>query len=338
MTRRWAESGEDCHSPLWAEAHELSGYMLAYWPTETWRPVSTPSEAATMLNLLSRLEDTARVDLFLTRVSAAGNFAKSDNESVVEAMRMLPPRRASELLERVVAGNVGAALDACGDLLASTVAVALGKFDLAPAAAALVAALPGDPARNLETSPWKGPCAMTSSIVVDLLTALDRINPALADNAVDTSLQWPKVYDPDAVLVPATLALGQSVAADAAAVKRLRATCRLHLRARISEHLAPPEDWTRTATLTCQCRYCGELSLFLSDPTRQTWSLKTLQANRSHVENTIRNSHCDLYTATLRLGSPHSLQCTKNQDTYERRVRQRKKDLEDLARFEEHWH
>lgn len=80
---------------------------------------------------------------------------------------------------------------------------------------------------------------------------------------------WPKIYELVAVLVPAALAIGQPVDTDAAA-KRLRDACIPHLRARIAELLAPADDWTRAATLTCQCRDCAELSLFLADPTRQT--------------------------------------------------------------------
>jgi predicted 2-oxoglutarate/Fe(II)-dependent dioxygenase YbiX len=337
LTARWVECGEGRHSPLWAEAHELSGHMLASWPKESWRPAKSPSDASTMLTLLSRLGDTTRIDAFLAQVSAGGIFGKGDSESVVQAVRLLPQPRAIELLKRVIAGNAADALDACGNLLARA-AAAVGEFDLAPAAAALVAALPGDSARTIETVPWKRSYTMEPGVVVDVLTALDRIDPALAGVAADIFLGWPKTYDPDAVLVPAALVLVRSMAADAAAVEHLRTACMMHLRTRIAEHLAPPGDWTRAAMLTCRCEYCGELSLFLADSTRQTWSLKTLQANRSHVESTIRNSCCDLDTATLRRGSPHSLVCTKNQASYERRARQRKKDLEDLARFEEHWH
>jgi len=106
--------------------------------------------------------------------------------------------------------------------------------------------------------------------------------------------------------------------------------------ARIAEHLEPPEDWRRPDELGCTCRFCRELSTFLADPVRRTWALKSLQVNRSHVETEIRNCHCDVDTKTLRQGSPHSLFCTKNQASYERRARQRKKDLEHLSLFEEY--
>jgi predicted 2-oxoglutarate/Fe(II)-dependent dioxygenase YbiX len=337
LTERWDNSGGGRSSHLWAEAHELSGHMFASWPKQRWQPAQPPSDATRMLTLLSRLGDTERIDAFLANLTTSGLFSRGDSESVVQAMRLLPQPRASELLERVVVGNAAAALDACADLLAC--AVAVGEFDLIPAAATLVSALPGDPTRMTVTEPWKRSPATESGMVVNVLIALDRIDPALADAAVGIFLGWPKTYNPDAVLVPAALALNslsRSIPNTSPAASRLRAACAIHLRTRIAEPLAPPGDWTRAATLTCRCKYCAELSSFLADPTRQTWSLKSLQEHRSHVENTIRNSHCDLDTATLRRGSPHSLVCTKNQASYERRAQQRKKDIKDLARLEVH--
>jgi predicted 2-oxoglutarate/Fe(II)-dependent dioxygenase YbiX len=337
LAGRWAESGADRSSPLWAEAHELSDLMLAAWPRSSWRRADAPTTAATMLTLLAGLGDTVRIDAFLSGVVADGTLANGDGESVMLAIRLLPPSRAAALLERIVAGNAAVALDSCSGLLARAAATAYGVFDLRPAAAALLAALPDDPAREPPvTEPWAQPRAVGHTIVVDVLSALAQIDPVLADGAADIFFSFPETYALDAILVPAGLALGGSAAAEAQAIERLHIVCMAHLQARIAEHLGPPGDWARAATLTCRCEYCRELGLFLADPARATWSFKSLQANRSHVENTIRHSHCDLDTETLRRGSPHSLVCTKNQASYERRVLQRKKDREDLARFEQH--
>lgn len=51
------------------------------------------------------------------------------------------------------------------------------------------------------------------------------------------------------------------------------------------------------------------------------------------MESVIANSKCGLDTATLRKGSPHTLVCTKNQASYERRARQRRDDLALLERL-----
>ena len=335
LTERWSQSGEDRNSPFWAEAHELSSHMLVSWPMQSWRPAKSSSDATTMLTLLHRLGDSANIDSFLETVSAVCVFDKGDGESVLQAIRLLPRPRAGELLKQIVAGNATRALDACADLLARS-AAGLDEFDLAPAAATLVAALPCDPARIGEVAPWQRPRAIEPVVVVDVLTALIRIAPALAQSALDTLLAWPKTYPFDAVLVPAGLALGRTGAAGTAAVERLIIACTAHLHARISEHLESPADWRRPDALGCTCRFCRELSTFLADPVRPTWALKSLQVNRSHVETEIRKCHCDVDTKTLRQGSPHSLFCTKNQASYGRRARQRKKDLEHLSLFEEY--
>jgi hypothetical protein len=49
------------------------------------------------------------------------------------------------------------------------------------------------------------------------------------------------------------------------------------------------------------------------------------------VEGEIRRARADLDIRTERRGSPHSLVCRKNSDSYERRVAQRRQDLADIA-------
>lgn len=112
-----------------------------------------------MLALLNRLRDTARLDAFLADISAAGAYSQSDNAALVEALDRLPPARATELIERIIAGNAGAALGACGDLLARCAAGAPDaghRVDCLPAARTLVEALPGDPARTPRPD-WRRP-------------------------------------------------------------------------------------------------------------------------------------------------------------------------------------
>ncbi|MBK9085201.1 MAG: hypothetical protein IPL80_07825 [Sterolibacteriaceae bacterium] len=71
-----------------------------------------------------------------------------------------------------------------------------------------------------------------------------------------------------------------------------------------------------------------------ADPARKLWAFKAAQAERSHVEASIRHSGCDGDFVTEQRGRPYSLLCTKNQASYENCARQRKKDLKDLARLE----
>lgn len=340
LVEQWTGSGEDDRAPLWAQAHELAGHMLASWSIGPRRTAKSPSDASMLLTLLSRLGDTANIARFLAEVSAAGAYGRGDNEGVSQAIRLLPRRQVVELLERIIAANVAVALDACSELLAQVVvATAHGRLDLEPAhllpaATVLVQALPRDPARLPQPPLWSGARAVESGVVVDVMAALDPIDSGLASAAVDIFLAWPKIYDLDTILIPAVLELAGSARGGTMAVARLREACLVHLRARIATPLAPPTDWTRASTVTCSCLYCSELNRFLADPTRATWAYSAAQAERRHLEHSIRDSRCDLDFTTLRRGSPHSLVCTKNQSSYERRVLERKSDLEVLAQIE----
>ena len=333
LTRRWVESGEDRASPLWREAHELSGHMLRTWPKQIhyFQPAGQ-SEGAQMLARMASLKDTARIDAILADIIAAGIYGKSDNEAVLLALSLLPALRASEWVERIVAANAAARLDACGDLLARSAQVAALTASLVGAGRALVEALPGNPERVLPAKlAWQNP-SFDVGFVVDLMRALSRIDADLADGAAGHMLAWPKTYGLDAVILPAVRRLNeQTELRTPAAVQRLRAACLEHLRARAAQALDAPSDWSRAAALGCQCRHCNQLGHFLISPSQQTWTFKAAEVHRSHVQASITRDGCDVDCVTDRRGSPYSLVCAKNQASYDRRAGQRKQDLEDLA-------
>src|SRR5215213_8275078 len=337
LTRRWADSAGDRQLSLWREAHDLAGHMLAQWPTQNWYPRKNkaPSDATRMLTLLIQLDDTALIERFLTEVTAAGHYDKGDNAAILAALDHLLPRRAKALIERIVAGTATTVVGANADLLARAAAAWEPErtATLVGAATRLVEALPGDPAaRTALQEPWQRPSRVDPSVVFDLLTGLSLIDPMLAERSVDHILAWPKTYDRDAVLIPAArILIGADAIQGTAAIGQLQAACVAHLRARIAEPLSPPADWQRASTLPCHCQHCAELAHFLADPERQTWVLKAAEAARSHVEDSIRRAGSDLDTTTDRRGRPYSLVCTKNQASYDRRAKQRRQDLKDLA-------
>ena len=337
LTRRWADSGGDRQSPLWREAHDLAGHMLAQWPTQDWHPRKdkASSDTTRMLTLLTQLDNTALIERFLTEVTAASHYDKGDNAAILAALDRLPPPRATALIERIVAGTAITVLGANADLLARA-AAAWGPgraATLVGAATQLVEALPGDPAaRTASQEPGQRPSRVDPRVIIDLLTGLSLIDPMLAERSLDHILAWPKTYDRDAVLIPAArILVGADTTQGTAAIDRLQAACVAHLRARIAEPLSPPADWQRASTLPCRCQHCAELARFLADPERKTWVLKAAEAARSHVEESIRRAGSDLDTTTDRRGRPYSLVCTKNQASYDRRAKQRRQDLKDLA-------
>lgn len=330
LAERWAQSGEGSESPLWLEAHELAGHMLRTWPPAHDYYPSNSGQAAQMLDTLWRLQDADRIDDCLATVSATGNYNLGDNENLVRATGLLPPPRAAELVKRIIAQCTPMNPGACADLLARCAIEPWADEPptrLSRAAKTLADALPGDPQTPPPADYWRR-AAIEPRFVVDLMSALERIAPDLAQQTADNLLARPATYGFDSILVPALLSLaGQS----GAAIGRLREACLEHLYKRIAEPLEPPGDWTRASAIACQCRHCAELSRFLANSEQKEWSFKAVQHDRSHVEDSIRRAVCDLNIRTEKRGSPHTLVCVKNQASYQRRVRQHEQDLEHQA-------
>jgi predicted 2-oxoglutarate/Fe(II)-dependent dioxygenase YbiX len=332
LTTRWEASAAGIESPLWSEADELSGHMLRSWPRSSWRR-DGDTEAGRMLDLQVRLGNVARIDAFLAELSAQGHYAASDNEAIVRAVVLLPRVRATDLVVRIIRRNAPAHLGACGDLLRRCVAAPASSMgEPASIGAALVDVLPGDPAKPAVLDIGQRPAPVKPDFVVDLLTALSRIDAGFAARAVEHLLAWPKTYRPDDVLVPAALAFAKQAESTAwPAVERLRTASVDHLRRRIALPLEAPQDWARPNPVKCTCADCRELGTFLVAADRPEWRLKAPQDRRSHVEQSVRNAACDLDLTTERRGSPHALVAIKNQASYEQSAKQRRRDLEHVS-------
>jgi predicted 2-oxoglutarate/Fe(II)-dependent dioxygenase YbiX len=372
LADQWTRQGAPAGSPVLAEAHELAGHMLASWPRGG-RGNEAGTDAARMLNALMRLKDGRRINDFLRHVSASGLYRAGDNEAITGALALLDGPTGVSRLAGVIAGNHERFAAIADLVKRVAEAADDGALDwpmatLAPVARALLKAMPAGPGRaravdnddldsgNLDgldlddldpdddldlddgalgigiTGAKVALPGVSPTTLVDVLTGLEAIDPALAHAALDTVLAWPAIYGADVALVPAALALADS-ASDQASARRLVDAAARHLRARIALPLDPPTDWRRDSRLVCDCARCVILAGFLDDPAQKTWTFRAAQADRVHMEATIRRSRPDIDTTTIRKGSPHSLICTKNQASHERRVAQRKKDLEDLARL-----
>lgn len=339
MVGAWIDGGaEPGHAP-WLEAHALAAEMLACWPVQAARRAHDgPSAESEMLSQLVRLQDREHIESMLTNVVAAGAYAAGDNAALVQALKLLPASRVGALLPPVVQGNAELHIGGCADLLARAAGVSAWRGQVLGAARALLDAMPGDPARpRSPADAWRRE-RVDAGVVHDTLRALAPAGHAglslLADQAVTHWLAWPKTYGMDGVIVPALRRLAERPALlNRPACLRLRAAALDHLRARCSLDLAPPADWQREARLSCRCEHCLALGRFMQSADQQAWRFKAREAERRHVEDSIRQSRHDIDCSTERKGSPHVLVCTKNQASYERRVAQRRVDLDDLTRL-----
>ena len=338
LADQWEAGGAVPEAPLWDAAHDLAGHMLAQWPEQRgYRQESdAPGVVARLLAALTRLGDTVMLERTLTTVVATGHHEKADNAAIIDGIACLPPARRSPVITQIIDGTADTAFAACADLLAR--AAPRGQFQpelhLVSAGARLLEALPRDPGPSAVRGSWQQQAEMRPETVADLLNGLDRVDGALAVRAANHMLAAPKRYDPDAVLIPALRRLISMNALSGATVERLRAACLAHLRARIAEPLAPPADWRRASKLPCGCTRCTELARFLDDSESKTWHFKAAEADRAHLQDTIRQAHCDVDVATDKRGRPYTLICVKNQASYDRRLTQRKQDLADLKLLE----
>jgi predicted 2-oxoglutarate/Fe(II)-dependent dioxygenase YbiX len=339
LVAAWVDEGAEADSTTWREAHALAAQMLACWPVRaTAHGSEGPSAEAVMLAHLTRMRDLEYIDAMLAGAIAAGAYAAQDNETLVQALKLLPPVRVGILLLGVVRGNADLHIAGCADLLARAAAVAAWRGQLQPAGKTLLDAMPGDPSRpQVQAEAWRRE-RVDAAVVHDTLRALVHAEHAdlaqLADQAVTHWLAWPKTFGLDTVIVPALRILAERpVLMTRPACKRLRAAALAHLQARVSLDLAPPSDWQRDARMTCRCEHCQNLARFLGSADEEVWRFKAREADRRHVEDSIRQGRHDVDCSTERKGSPHVLVCTKNQASYERRVAQRRADLDDLARL-----
>jgi hypothetical protein len=104
--------------------------------------------------------------------------------------------------------------------------------------------------------------------------------------------------------------------------RQLHDHCLGELRARTAIQPEPPADWSRDATIRCQCADCRELVAFLRDPDERVHRFPRRKDLRQHLHQQIESHHCDLTHVTVHEGSPHTLVCTKTQASYERRLAQ----------------
>jgi hypothetical protein len=337
LIRQWQQVEGDACSTARSDALELSRHILQQWPKSEWEnsSLSRQGSTASLLTSLSGLGSVETAVEFIERVIIAGAYTKADNEALVRVLEQMSEAGRSELLDRLFRKKAVTCIGACADLLRR-----LNHVDylqdkpatLRNLASILTVALPE--AASAEKKGYRRPSASVISpqLVVDSLAGIDPIDPHSASILVEWLLNGPQDIDFDGVLLPAALDLHKLDGhQESASIIHLIGTVKEHLRQRIAEALASPADWNRPAILSCHCSQCNDLSSFLANSMQSEWRYRAAQVKRSHMETTIRNSSCDIDFHTNKTGSPHTLVCQKNQNSYYSKGEQRKRDERDLA-------
>jgi predicted 2-oxoglutarate/Fe(II)-dependent dioxygenase YbiX len=349
LAAKWIEEGAQPDSALWIEAHELSGHVLNTWPQKGWYGYRDDDEGETgnaiedgrrseltrFLTALTTLKDATRIEGALALLAERRGHDRSENAAILSAVALFPAERAAQLIEAIITSHATDALAPCCALLTAALAGLFAEEPkrLATAVAALIASLPGDPARP-PVDQWgrRRLVAPGAGVIADLVRIAESFDTEQARRLARHLLAWPKTYDVDRAVLPAVKRLlGAGAQRSGAAMTDLIAACLAHIEKRAAQPLKAPENWTRATNIRCSCEHCAALRRFLANRETETWTLKAREEIRSHVEGAIRTAGADLDVTTLRRSSPHSLVCRKNSASYDRRVAQRHKDLADIT-------
>ena len=109
---------------------------------------------------------------------------------------------------------------------------------------------------------------------------------------------------------------------------RLREFCEASLKERVANKPSPPGDWTRSIPAKDN-RYeeLKLLSAFMASPTARVYEYRENKEYRKQMERIIEHFSLDLTCETIKRGSPHTLKLTKNQNSYEKSMRDWEKDV-----------
>lgn len=316
------------------QAESLASLLISDWPRpnedahQRWD--SYGPNRAPVIEALSLLPSPKYLTHFLLEVVARGAFDSEDTPALVAGLKKIHEQEASTVLSGIAEHRGSMVLDAVAHLLRE-VSPILRPAVIAPALRALIGHLP----QAKVAHDWNGTLyqEMSSALAEMLGTARAIQDPKLGEQIVEKILSDPKHWPIDAVVLPAALSLRKI---SVPGLDLLKKACLDHLKKRISLPLEPPRDASRSVHgLTCSQSECKSLREFLLDPKEVQWRLRAVADVRGHVESHIKFGNLDLDFTTEKKGSPHTLVCTKNQHSYDVRVKQRSKDLSNLAALNE---
>ena len=285
------------------------------------------------LRLLRRLGDEATTRRFLREV-ATPHYSSGENDELLATATVIAPATLQFWLPEFTAVNLPNFPDGVLDLLWRLCphADSPGEPDrhrrsaLAAAARSVCRTLPA-----VVGAPHVRP--LSAQAIGALLGLIWYCAPAAAADEVAALLvQQPAAAPPDRALPKALAELAAHGGMTGAVAGRAGfATLWRHaasfLLARSAAPPAQPRDWVIETRIACDCEHCVRLQAFCADPADTTIRFRMRQDLRLHVESTIKIGKLDIDCETERRGSPHTLICTKNRATHERRCAQYAEDI-----------
>jgi hypothetical protein len=341
LVKRWEKAPKKRAADLRAECIDLASAIIATWKEQPYAPRSygeEKPEADQLLPLLARLDEPKLVRDYLTQVLAR-DVAVEPGKALVEVCRKHGWTTFQPELEAVFQATTAGTLHRSVRMLEHfCVAKPRRKEGWAELCTALArATLSALEAIDRETvaHDWRVREVGRSQVLAGLARSLlasgqDKLLGQLVTHALDR----PETYPLRTAHVPALIDLGpwleKHVEKPPAALSHWLASCCEQLEAHTNRPPQPPADFRRDAALSCHCAACGELKRFLEDPNQEVYHYRAREDQRRHLENSIRQGHCDLDLRTERRGSPYTLVCTKNTASYKARLQQYHQDQDRL--------
>lgn len=316
-------------------AHEMAELLVNGWARgESVDRGAGPLRARFIRNL-ARLPTPDPLRRFLWEVVGAGAFDGAEHEALVSVLPRFDDALAGDTVARLVAASARSRFAPVARLVRAT-AVARPGVPLQRAVGLLFEALPPNGGAASREGSAASPIPALGPALVDLVLAVDACRDSeLSARLLQDLAANPERWHMDDAVVPAAVALSKADRPPKSPLRDgMRGAALRHLRARIAEPLDAPRDATRSdAGWACGCAICASFRVFLGHPVHRVWSLKADKFSRSHVEQQVRAAGCDVDMRTDSGGRPHTLICTKNQASYEARVKQRAADLETVAQL-----
>ena len=299
------------------------------------------------LRLLRRLGDEATTRRFLREV-VTSHYSSGENEELLLTAAVIAPRTLQAWLPEFAAENFAHFTEGVLDLLwrlcpdadSPTEASEHRRPALAAAVRAVRRRLPVVVGAAPDVEPSSGfrrGASHVRPLSAQAIRALVGLTwycapGAAADEVAALLVQQPAAAPPDRALPQALaeLAAHRDVTDAVAGHAGFAILWRHSAGFLLTRSAAPPEqprDWVIETRIECDCEHCARLRAFCADPADTTIRFRMRQDLRLHVESAITSGRLDIDCQTERRGSPHTLICTKNRATYDRRCAQYADDI-----------
>ncbi len=320
-----------------SEALALAERMVGAWQTgsQRWdyyytdgnRPES--SHRIEMMAALNKLRAAALLERFIT-ATVIPHYDGSENAALISSVGVLGDANTTAVFSALISARMPNRPNECAELLLALSQDSSRCFT--EVAESFIAGLdrigirePKSEAEDWEPEERRRP--LSPQFLVNLLQALRRFKrKPFCDAAVEKIAARPETFSPVTIVVPAIEQIQaertRKVATSDSSVVHLWTGSAEFLLCRSEVPPEPPSDWRLDVKLSCSCPDCRELQTFARDPAQRVHRFRVKKARRQHLHNAIDTHRLDMTHVTEHVGSPHTLVCTKDRRTFDRRMKQ----------------